>query len=168
MASILTNTFDPTKKVLGRWAHLVYTPAGVSPTLVHIRARLCNLTADLKTVLSKSPDSIGVLRADGEQPLEADESFTLADIEEFETVVTALGGLTSMKTGGTAVLYLRQPDDASGKMRIATGSFKCSLKKPKGDVKLAGDDFAKTSIEVVNLSGAELTFSYAATDPQSA
>jgi len=162
----LISTFDPTKKVLGRWAHFVYTPAGVAPTPVNLRGRLCNMTADLKTLLSKSPDDAeGVLRADDEFPLEADESFTLADIEEFETVVAALGGLTKMAKGGTGILYIRQPGDATGKIRLASSSFKCSMKKPTGAVKLAGEDFAKTSVEIVNLSGAEITFTSAATLP---
>ncbi len=167
----LTNSFDKTKAVNARFARLDFTPAA-GGGVVKISCKMIDPDSKLTTSVLKQPGADDIIREVDEVAVESEETLTLVDIEEIDTVITALGGLNGL-VKGTALAYVRDPRDvtgASGKVRYCisgTGgaAFACSLRRPDGAVRMGGNDWAKTSLLVRNLSGAKLSFTAAAPAP---
>lgn len=160
-------TFDKTKTAAIRWGRLDFTPTGGA--VVKISCKLFDLESKLQTVMLKQPGSDDVNHAVDEIALEQDESVTLVDIEELDTVLAQLGGLNGL-VKGTALIYVRDPRDAAGKVKYtlskaAGAAFDCSIKRPDGAVRLGGTEFSKSSLVVTNLSGEKLVATVAGNMP---
>lgn len=153
MPVTFTKSFDKTKAVNARWARFDITPTGGSVTKVS--CKMFDLDAKLVTSILKQPGSDDLLRAVDEVATEADETFLLVDVEEIETVWTLLGGANGL-VKGTAIGYVRDPRDETGKVKHKYSSFACSVKRPDGAIRIGGADWSKTSLLITNLSGSPI------------
>lgn len=160
-------TFDKTKTAAIRWGRLDITPAGGAIT--KISGKLFDPESKLQTVMLKQPGADDANHAVAEVLLEVDESITMVDVEEIDTIFTLLGGLNGLILG-TGKVYLRDPRDAASKVKYALtaaagAAFDCSVKRPDGAIRMGGTDWSKTSIVITNLSGAKLVVSVAGDMP---
>lgn len=160
----LTKSFDKTKTVAARWARIDFTPAGGSA--VKISGKLLDVDAKIATTMLKQPAGDDLNHAVDEVATEIDESVTLVDIEEIDVILGLLGGFTGF-VKGAAVVYVRDPRDAAGKVKYLIPSFACSCKKPDGAIRMGGQDFSKSSLVFTNLSGAKLVPTIAGDEPAS-
>lgn len=161
-------TFDKTKTAAVRWGRADITPTGAG-SATKVSGKLFDPEAKLQTVMLKQPGSDDANRAVDEVLLDVDESITLVDVEEIDTIFTLLGGLNGF-VKGTALVYLRDPRDAAGKVKYAISgaagaAFACSVKRPDGAIRMGGTDFSKTSLVITNLSGAPLVVTLAGDMP---
>lgn len=167
----LTHTFDKNKTVNARWARIDFTPT--SGSVVKLSCKLLDPESKLTTAILKQPSAIDdVITEVDEVEVEREETLTLVDIEEIDTVIAALGGMNGL-VKGTALGYVRDPRDArgaSGKVRYAisgpsSSAFACSLRRPDGAVRMGGNDWSKTSLLLRNLSGSKLVWTATAAAP---
>ena len=159
----LTTTFDPTLAVNSRRQRCDFTPAGGA--VVKISCSKIQPDPKLSTSVLKQPAADNVNREVDEVPTDAEETITLVDVSELDKVFAALGGMNGL-VKGTALLYVADPRDAAGKVRVIIGvdgaapntptAFACSIKKPDGAVDIGGTDWSKVSLTVRNLSGKKL------------
>jgi hypothetical protein len=160
-------TFEKTKTAAIRWGRFDFTPAGGAIT--KISCKLFDPEAKLQTVLLKQPGADDANHAVDEVLLEFDETITLVDIEEIDSVFALLGGLNGL-VKGTGKIYLRDPRDAASKVKYALtaaagAAFDCSVKRPDGAIRMGGTEFSKTSLVITNLSGAKLVATVAGDMP---
>ena len=163
----LTPTFDPTKAIHSRRQRFDFTPANGS--LVKISCKMIDLESKLTTSVLKQPGLDDILRDVAEVAVENEETITLVDVEEIDTIMTALGGVNGL-VQGTGILYVKDPRDATGQVKFtlsaaAGAAFACSIRRPDGAVRIGGVDWSKTSLLIRNLSGAKLVKTNAATAP---
>jgi hypothetical protein len=161
MPSLLSN-FDKTKTVKGAYARIDFTPAG--GVLTKLSCKIIDADGKLTTVMLKEPGADGILRNVDDVPVEATEKLTAVDVEEIDSILTIMGGITG-HLKGTATAYIRDPRDADGVVKYKTNTFACSVKRADGAIRMGGADFSKTSLDFENLSGAKITFTTAAVAP---
>ena len=149
----LTKTFDKTKTVAARWARVDFTPTGGS--VVKLSGKLLDVDAKITTAVLKQPGTDDLNHAVDEVAVEMDESVTLVDIEEIDAILSLLGGFNGFAKGA-AVVYVKDPRDAAGKVKYTIPSFACSVKRPDSAIRMGGQDFSKSSLVFTNLSGAKL------------
>lgn len=162
-----TTTFDPTKAVNSRRQRLDFTPTGGS--LTKIACRMIDVDGKLTTSILKQPGSDDINREVAEVATDAEETITLVDVDEIETVVAALSGLNGLVLG-TAKIYIKDPRDATGVSKAsitgaAAAAFACSVKRPDGAIRIGNTDWSKTSLVVRNLSGTKLSWNAAVASP---
>lgn len=150
----LNKTFDKTKAVAARWGRIDFTPTGGA--VVKLSGKLLDIDAKLATSVLKQPGADDLNHAVEEVAVEIDESITLVDIEEIDAMLALLGGFNGL-VKGSAVVYVRDPRDAAGKVKYLIPAFYCSVKRPDGAIRLGGTDWSKTSLVFTNLSGTKLT-----------
>jgi|GEM_PF-5792057 len=114
MPTTLTSNFDKTKTVAARWARVDFTPTGGS--VVKISCKLIDPESKLQTTILKNPGLDHLNHAVEEVATEMDESVTLVDIEEIDTVISLLGGLNGLVKGACDV-WVRDPRDATSKAK---------------------------------------------------
>lgn len=163
----LTPTFDPTKGINSRRQRFDFTPSGGA--LVKISCKMIDPEQKLTTSVLKQPGSDDINRDVAEVAIDAEETITLVDVEEIETIITQLGGLNGL-IQGTGTLYVKDPRDAAGKVKAiisgaAGAAFACSIKRPDGAIRIGGQDWSKTSLLIRNLSGAKLVWTAAGDAP---
>jgi hypothetical protein len=172
MAVVLTSTFDATKTVASRRQRVDFTPVG-GGSVVKISCRLMDIDPKLTTQTFKHPSATDDTNRDvAEIEIEAEDTITAVDVQEIDTIADALGGLNGLVLG-TAMIYITDPRDATGKVRaiVAGGTkaapvaFSCSLRKPDGAIRIGGTEFAKSSLLIRNLSGAKLVWAPGAAAP---
>jgi hypothetical protein len=159
---VLTSTFDATKRVGSRRQRVDFTAIGAGAA-TKISSRMLDIEGKLTTQTFKAPSATDDVNRDvTEFAVEAEDIITLVDVEEIDTVITALGGLNELKMG-TALIYITDPRDSSGKVRAtlsgaAGAAFACSLKRADGAIRIGGQEWSKTSLVLRNLSGAKLVW----------
>ena len=163
MSNVLTKSFDPSKAVNARWSRVDFTPTGGS--VVKISCKLLDPDSKLTTQILKQPGADDLNRDVAEVATEAEDTFALVDIEEIDTILSALGGLNGLKQGA-AVLYVKDPRDAAGKVRYTVTLSACSLRRNDGAMRIGGD-WSKTTLLLRSLTGDKLTWTVAGNAPDS-
>ena len=106
-----------------------------------------------ETILNLAPGADSIARPNRESQKSSQEAFTF-DLVEISKVITLLGGLNKV-IKGVVEIWVYDPDDASGVAKLRTNAFACSAKRV-GNVGFGGDDFSKTQVKYLNLSGADV------------
>jgi hypothetical protein len=148
--SVPTTTFDPTKIVYGAKTYAVFTPTGGSA--VNFVGKLMEPDFKTETVNRSVPDASGALRPDATRAKSAEETFTLTDLEEIDTVLAFMGGLTGIKIG-TVQLFIVDPASAVNTIRLSSDVFNCTAMVKSGTMKIGGGDFSKISLSFVSNKG---------------
>lgn len=161
MSTVLTKSFDKTKTVNARWSRIDFTPTGGSA--VKISCKLLDPESKLTTQILKQPGSDDLNRDVDEVATESEETFALVDIEEIDLVLATLGGLNGLKKGA-AVVYVKDPRDATGKVKYSVTLSACSLRRNDGAVRMGGD-WSKTTLLLRSLTGAPLAWVIAPNAP---
>ena len=151
----LISSFDKTKTLKGAWGRVDFTPQGAG--LVQLSCKLFEPGSKLTTAALSQPDAGGMMHAVDDVPVEAEETMTAVDIEEIDAMLNLLVGLGG-HLHGVATLYLRDPRDAAGTVRLQTNTFDCTVRRPDGPIRIGGADFSKTSLVFTSLSGAPITW----------
>lgn len=128
-----TTAFDATKIARLVKAFAVFTPTGGAA--VTIVGKVVDLDGKTTVIDRKIPDSAGINRADSHFATEAEESVTLTDIEEIDTILTLIGGLTGLPRGSVQ-FFLIDPRDAANTVRYLSDAFACAVQRDgtiKGD-----------------------------------
>lgn len=123
MPVLPTTAFDKTKAAFIRKSYAVFTPTGLSA--ITIVGKVSDIMGDLTVVDLKQPDAKGVNRPVRHAPSEAVESVVIKDLEDIDTVLSTLGGLTEMKVGKVQFFWV-DPSDAAGKVRLMSDEFDCA------------------------------------------
>jgi len=132
---------------------VVGSAAGVP---VNIIGKLAEIKADTTVVDSKFTDSEGIARAVDHLAIEGVESITLKDMEDFDTVLDLLGGLSGLKKGSAQAFFV-DPNDQPNKCRLVTDVFPCAAQRG-GNVSTEG--FAKNpTLEFLSEKLGKITFS---------
>lgn len=141
--------------VHGVRSYLRYTPSGESPTPIEVLTTLVSYEGANETIKNLVPGTDNILRPNRESQKSSEEAFII-DMRELKLVLSLLGGLNKLRKGGTAQLWIYDPDDVAGKVKIKTNAFACSLKREGGSIDFGADDFAMTKVRITNLSGADV------------
>lgn len=147
-----------TNKVIAK-----YTPPGVSPTAVDFEADLVDYDGSTEIKELLFPGTDGILRPLRRDQTKADESFTIK-CYDLEKVKAILGGLNGFVDGGTIVIYITDPKDASGKVRISTDVFTCSVQR-EGQVKFGGQEYSSANLKFTSTKTSAVTFNFDANVP---
>lgn len=161
MPNVLTKFFDKTKTVNARWSRVDFTPAGGS--VVKISCKLLDPDSKLTTQILKQPGTDDLNRDVDEVATEAEDTIGLVDIEEIDTVLATLGGLNGL-VKGAAVVYVKDPRDAAGKVKYSVAITSCSLRRNDGAMRIGGD-WSKTTLLLRSLTGDKLTWTVAPNAP---
>jgi hypothetical protein len=134
---------------------LSYTPAdGGAPFIF-----LCDLvdydgSAEVSEL--KFPGDDGVLRPLRRDLAESSESLALK-CYDLEKVIDALGGSLNGLSNGTAELWVRDPQDAAGHVRLYAAPFACSAQRD-GQVKFGEKTYSYGTLKFTNTSPAPIAF----------
>jgi hypothetical protein len=129
-----TTAFDITKAANIRKCFAVFTPTGgIAVTIV---GKIAKLHGETTVLERKIPDASGINRPDFHAPLEGDESVEFSDIEEVDTILTLIGGLTGLPRGSVQI-FLRDPRDAVNTVRYLSDAFACAVQRG-GDIQGGG------------------------------
>lgn len=153
-----TATQTPADLVHGVRSYIRYTPSAGDP--IELLCTLTSYEGNLETIKNMVPGTDNVLRPNRESQKSSEEAFII-DAKELKKVHELLGGgFNKLRKGGTVQLWIYDPDDASGKVKIKTNIFACSLKRDGGTIDFGADDFAATKVRITNLSGADVTTTF--------
>ena len=165
MPNLLTKSFDTTKTVNARWTRVDFTPTGGS--VVKLSCKLLDPDSKLTTQILKQPSGTDDINRDvDEVATGSEDTFALVDIEEIDTVLTTLGGLNGL-VKGAAVIYVKDPRDAAGKVKYSVAIASCSLRRNDGAMRIGGD-WSKTTLLLRSLTGDKLTWTIAPNAPDTA
>jgi hypothetical protein len=133
---------------------LSYTPEG-GDALVF----LCDLvdydgTAEVSEL--KFPGTDGVLRPLRRDLSESSESLALK-CYDLDKVKDALGGSLNGLTTGSAELWIRDPKDAAGKVRLYAAPFACTAQRD-GQVKFGEKTYSSATLKFTNTSTDPIDF----------
>lgn len=113
-----------------------HTTVGVAVgATANLVGKVVDLDGKTTVIDRKIPDAAGILRADIHFATEGEESVTLTDIEEIDSVLAFLGGLTGL-VHGTVQFFLIDPRDAAGYVRFLSDNLACAVQRDgtiKGD-----------------------------------
>lgn len=141
-----------------------FTPPGSSPTAVDMEADLVDYDGSNEIKELLFPGNDGILRPLRRDLTKADESFTLK-CYDLEKVKAVLGGsLNGFVDGGTVVIYITDPKDAAGKVRVSTDVFTCSVQR-EGQVKFGGQEYSSANLKFTSTKTSGVTFSFDANVP---
>ncbi len=108
---------------------------------VNIIGKLGRKKGQTTVVASSFPDAEGINRDIDHLATEGKESVVFRDMEDYDTVIALMGGLTGLLTGGTVQIFICQPGDAVGKVRYLSDAFPCCVQRD-GDIDV-GDGYSK-------------------------
>jgi hypothetical protein len=131
--------FDATKTVFARKSFAVFTPTGGAA--VTIVGKIIEPDGKTTIVDRKIPDAAGINRADIHFASEAEESVSFTDIEEIDSVLALLGGLTGLVRGSVQI-FVVDPRDLANKVRFLSDAFPCALTR-EGALKFGDGNVAK-------------------------
>lgn len=158
----LVSSFDETKGAAVRRQRWDFTPSGGS--VVKISCRMSDVENKIASEVFSYPGATDdIVRDIGEVQTKSEETITLVDVLEIDTVFTLLGGLNGL-VQGTALGYIKSPRDATDKVRTISGAagaaFAATIRRPDGPVRLGANpiDYAKVSLVLRNVSGAKLVW----------
>src|SRR5262245_59369402 len=97
MALELTPSFDKAKTINSRRQRFDFTPTGGS--VVKISCKMMDVDQKLTTQTLKQPGSDDINREVEEVAIDAEDTITLVDIEEIDTIITQLSGLNALVKG---------------------------------------------------------------------
>lgn len=133
--------------------YLRFTPTGESPTAIDMLTALVDYEGTNETIKNMAPGADNVLRPNRESQKSSEEAIVVEG-GELKKVLSLLGGLNKLRKG-SAEVWIYDPDDAAGKVKVKIAAFACSLKRD-GNVTFSADDFSKMRVRVTNLSGQDL------------
>ena len=152
-------TYDKTKALKARKLIVIFTPTGGAA--VNFIGKLADLKGETTVIDSKFPGSDGINRAVDHMATEGVESIVIKDLEDVETVLTAVGGLTGLKFG-TAEAFFIDPHDAALKVRYATDVFPCCMQRA-GNIEVGGGWSKNPTLEFLSEKAGPITFTPNAT-----
>jgi hypothetical protein len=153
-----TVTQTAAQTVFTNKVYAVWTPPGVSPTKVNMVADLVDYdgSSDIKDTLFPGDD--GLLRPLRRDQTKSEESFMLK-LYDLEKVKAILGGLNGFVDGGKLQLFITDPKDASGKVRLQTDDFPCSAQRD-GQVKFGGQEASTATLKFVSTKTSAISFTF--------
>jgi hypothetical protein len=141
------------QKVIG-----VYTPPGESPTPVNFVSDLVDYEGENEIIKTKFPGADLKLRNIRIDQVSSEEAFSLK-LLDLKKVTDILGGLNGFKQGGTVKLFLLDPKDATGKVRIQTDAFLCSVERT-GGVKFGGKEASSATLKFTSLKDSDVVLTF--------
>lgn len=150
-----TVAHTPANTVYGGRSYLVFTSNAATPVVTEVISKMVDYSGDSELAKRMVPDAKGVMRPDRIVRKSASESFVF-ETEELTKVTAILGGSLNGFATGTAVVFICDPDDASGKVAVKSESFPCTVSRD-GNISFQ-DDFSKAKIKVESTKVGDITF----------
>ena len=124
-------------------------------------SRMLDLAGGMQEQELKMPDSTGVLRVARAVTTEENEEFTF-EVVDPKRMLNIFGGKLSGFVSGTAILYIPDPEDASGKCSLVSESFSCRVTRD-GGLSFGNSDFTKAKIKIKSFKVGAITWTRDAT-----
>lgn len=149
MPELPETTFDDTNMVLGRHSIIVFTPAGGGGA----KEFLVDYLAHLGTLDVGSAQGIGtggVAFTAKSWARASDDVFRFRS-REIKKLITAFGSLAFFARG-TCELFIRDPEDATGKVALLSEAFACSIYRDPAEAEMSPANPAECTIVVQSLT----------------
>jgi hypothetical protein len=117
---------DSTVGVVAAPTSVATTAGAAAGAVVNFVGKVFEADGKTTVIDRKIPDANGINRADIHFATEADENYLMTDIEEIDTILAFLSGLTG-QVRGTVQFFLRDPRDAAGYVRLLSEAFASSV-----------------------------------------
>lgn len=142
--------FSPSDVVIGHTSILqLIHPTG--PTTTNIKVKVVDYDGENELLRVSFPDADGVKRTRKIRRVGSKEMLKI-ETREWKKIVTLFAGkLTAAVEFTSAQLWVRDQDDASGKVALKTDAFACSAYRENGANRFAaeGGDDAGTTVTLV-------------------
>jgi hypothetical protein len=104
------------------------TAGATTGTPVNIIGKLSEIKGDTTVVTSKFTDAAGMARDIDHLATEGVESITLKDMEDVDTVLDFMGGVSGLVKGAAQAFFI-DPADVPGKVRLLSEVFPCAVQR---------------------------------------
>lgn len=119
-------------------------------------SRMLDLAGGMQEQELKMPDATGVLRVARAVTTEENEEFTF-EVVDPKRMLNIFGGKLSGFVSGTCILYIPDPEDASGKCSLVSESFSCRVTRD-GGLSFGNSDFTKAKIKIKSFKVGAITW----------